>query len=61
MPIHMAQRTTRKKLQAAPSLAASRALRAARKRWKSYIWAGPPAFSIRPLSTHTITSAPKNS
>ena len=37
MPMHIAQRTTRNPLQAAPSLQASRASRAARNAWKSVI------------------------
>jgi len=60
IPAAIAQRTTRKKLQAAPTLAASRGFLAARNLWKSYICAGPPAFINRPFNTQTITSAPKN-
>ena len=61
IPVAMPQRTIRKKLQAAPSLAASRALRDAKNIWKSNICAGPPAFSRNPFSTQTITRAPKSS
>ena len=59
-PTASAQRTIMNTLQAAPTLAASRGFWAARNRWKSDIWAGPPRFNKSPLSTQAITRRPKN-
>ena len=56
--MHRPQRQVRKKLQAAPILAASSGVRAARKRWKSCSCWGPPALFNSPFVTQMMTSSP---